>query len=89
MSRMRATALVQNYKWARKNLSNPKLLGEADETLLDITDGHEILYIINLIMETKDTFSSAEGQKIERLIHECSTGNRSQKYIKEFIEANY
>ena len=48
-TRIRLSTLSQSYIWPRNGNEDLKLHGEPDSSFFDITNGFEVLYIINHI----------------------------------------
>lgn len=82
------------YKWnARADHDNPYYRHGSDATLLNRTEGYEILYFINHMGVkhwTADPANTATYQKIERMIRYSVPGNmRSHKNVADWIVANW
>lgn len=81
--------LMRVYSWSTDGGDNPKLRGEPDSSLLDRTEGYEVLYMIRSIMIRRGLATTDYGRKIERMIHACPTSLRSQLNVKEWIDTNW
>lgn len=81
--------LKNKYSWSADGGDNPKLKGEPDASLLDRTEGYEVLYMIQKLMKVWDLKKVESGQKIERLIHECPSNLRSQENVKNWIHKSW
>ncbi len=81
--------LKNKYSWSADGGDNPKLKGEPDSSLLDRTEGYEVLYMIQKLMVKWSLKNVSSGQKIERLIHQCPNNLHSQENIKNWIDKNW
>ena len=81
--------LKNKYSWSADGGDNPKLKGEPDSSLLDRTEGYEVLYMIQKLMVKWGLKNVTSGQKIETLIHKCPSNLRSQENIKNWIHENW
>lgn len=81
--------LQQKYNWSTDGGDNPKLKGEPDSSLLDRTEGYEVLYLIQKLMDNWDLKAVADGHKIENKIHDCPSNLRSQTNIKNWVKENW
>jgi hypothetical protein len=89
----KADLYYNDYVWTtRYNKDDPRVTGEPDSTLLARREGWEMLYFLNKCAEkwgwkSKDV---ATIQKVEKLIRNyVPSSTRSQKGIKEWLEANW
>ena len=57
--------LLKKYNWSTDGGDNPKLRGNPDSSLLDRTEGYEVLYMINNLMKLWELKEVRSGQKIE------------------------
>ena len=89
MSIFTKSDLKNKYSWTSDGGDNPKLKGEPDASLLDRTEGYEVLYMIQKLMSKWDLKEIGSGHKIERLIHKCPSNFRSQENIKNWIHTNW
>jgi hypothetical protein len=81
--------LQYRYNWSADGGDNPKLRGEPDNSLLDRTEGYEVLYMIRKLMDTWNLNTVSSGHKIEKLIHNAPSTLRSQENIKTWISNNW
>lgn len=81
--------LQNKYNWSVDGGDNPKLRGEPDSSLLDRTEGYEVLYMIKKLMDAWKLKNVASGQKIEDKIHACPSNLRSQENLKNWIDKNW
>jgi hypothetical protein len=74
-----------DYKWeAKLDDDDPKLTGKPDSTMLNRTEGYEMLYFINRYMENKGWKQAATGEKIEKYLRTSShSGKPHAFWIKE------
>lgn len=89
MSNFTRGNLVFNYNWKADGGDNPKLKGEPDSSLLDRTEGYEVLYMIQKLMVNWQLTNVASGQKIERMIKATPPNYHSQEHIKAWIYSNW
>lgn len=85
-SRIRLSSLAQGYLWIKEGKDDPKLKGEPDDSLFDITNGYEVVYIIDYIMEGMDTYSSGVVREIEAIIHQYPANELTQIRLTEYIQ---
>lgn len=84
------TDLKYTYSWSTDGGDNPKLKGEPDSSLLDRTEGYEVLYLIQKSMEAWGLKLVASGHKIERMIkNDVPSSIRTQIGIKDWIRINW
>lgn len=85
--------VYNDYSWSTKYTNDdPKITGEPDSTLLNRTEGWEMLYFINKCGEKWNwSGNSTESyRKLEKAIRtKVPSDIRSQIKIKEWIEANH
>ncbi len=84
--RIRLSSLSQGYLWPKGGKDDPKLQGEPDDSTFDITNGYEVMYIIDHIMEGMDPYSSEVVREIEAIIHQYTKGTPTQIQLKKFIQ---
>lgn len=83
--RIRLASLSRGYLWPKDGKDDLKLQGGPDDNLFDITNGYEVVYIIDYVMEGLDTYSSQVVREIEALIHQCPQKRPTQNQITDFI----
>lgn len=83
--RIRLTSLSQGYLWPKEGKDDPKLQGEPDDSAFDITNGYEVIYMIDYVMDGMDSYSSYLVREIESIIHEYSQGKPTQSQMRDFI----
>jgi hypothetical protein len=89
----RSNMYFTDYNWhARDEDDDPRVTGEPDSSLLDRTEGYEMLYFVNKCASlwgwTNPTV--AGYRKIERSVRSHVPSNiRAQIGIKDYIERNY
>jgi hypothetical protein len=81
--------LVYTYSWEHTKEDDPKLKDEPDSSLLNRSEGYEVLYLIKKMMSARGLDSVAAGQKIEEMIKVHPGNLRSQVHVKEWINANW
>ncbi len=85
-ARIRLSSLSKSYLWPKEDKDHPKLQGKPDESPFDITNGYEVIYMINYIMECRDTYSSQVIRQIEAIIHQFPAQKPTQIQLKQFIQ---
>lgn len=75
----------KDYKWeAKLDDDNPKLTGKPDSTMLNRTEGYEMVYFINRYMEKNGWKQSGTGKKIEKYLRTSNYTSKSHAFwIKE------
>lgn len=81
--------LKTTYTWSADKGDNPKLKGEPDSSLLNRSEGYEVLYMINKIMTSRGLSAVSSGQKIEKIIHATPSNLHSQVNVKTWIDNNW
>lgn len=82
--------LIYEYSWTVAEDDDPKITGKPDSTLLNRSEGYEVLYFINAFAEIHDFINKKTGKKIETMLQEHVPGNiRSQENIKNWITINW
>lgn len=96
MSYLKSEMLYDNgvyYKWkAKEDHDNPYYRSGADHTLLNRTEGYEVLYFINHLAGKRWTAPIGIGtyKKIEKMIgHDVPSNIRSHKGIEDWIVTNW
>lgn len=89
MSNFKRSDLQRRYNWSADGGDNPKLTGNPDSSLLDRTEGYEVLYMIQRLMDLWNLKNITSGQKIEDTIHSCPTNLRSQENVQRWIHENW
>ena len=89
MTNFTKSDLVNKYNWSTDKGDNPKLKGEPDKSLLDRTEGYEVLYMIQKIMKEQGWKQIATGQKIEGKIKDAPNNVHSQEHIKKCVLDNW
>lgn len=88
----RSDLIFEDYRWsAREEYDDPCVIGEPDSTLLDRTEGYEVLYFINAFgrRQFKEFPPVAILQRVEKAIRKCPTSIRSQKGIEDWIVSRW
>jgi hypothetical protein len=91
MAYFQQSDLQYQYTWSANGGDDPKLRGEPDASLLDRTQGHEVLYMIRKLMEAwwGDSATITLGKKIEKMIKLHPSDIRSQEKVKKWILDNW
>lgn len=96
MSFLRSQMLYDNgiyYKWtARADHDNPYYRNGSDHTLVNRTEGYEVLYFINHLgsKHWNPAPSTATYQKIEKMIrYNVPSSIRSHKGVADWIISNW
>ncbi len=77
--------LIGFYTWKPEGSSDPKLSGEPDSSILDRSNGHEILYMIRKVMEHERRSGADAGQEIEMMIKVAPAQCGTQKEVMDWI----
>lgn len=91
MALTKSDLFYEDYIWTTKySNDDPRVTGEPDSTLLARTEGWEMLYFVNKLVEIwKWKATVSNYQIIERAIRERVPGSvRSQENIRIWIEQN-
>ncbi|MGN8072609.1 hypothetical protein [Mucilaginibacter sp. 22184] len=78
-----------NYSWIHTREDDPKLKGEPDSSLLNRSEGYEVLYMIRKLMAAWGLTTVLAGQKIERMIKAHPAHLRSQEHVMNWIYNNW
>jgi hypothetical protein len=82
----RADMVYQDYDWSTPADAS-KLNSAPDRNLFTSTEGNEVLYMINQVMQETGSTSVEDGQQIERLIHDrLPLGKQSQVTAKRWLQ---
>lgn len=88
MANFTRSNLQYSYSWVTTT-GDSKLRGEPDRSLLNRSEGYEVLYMIDRLMSAWRLSSVADGQKIERLIRIVPSHLHSQEHVKAWINNNW
>lgn len=78
--------IYSDYDWTT-NPEAGKLSGEPDRNLFTSTEGQEVLYMINFIMQETGLRSKEDGVTIEKLIHDrLPLGKQSQVTARRWLQ---
>ena len=83
--------VYQDYDWTTAEDAS-KLNGDPDRNLFTSTEGNEVLYMVNYLMQETKLTSKEDGEAIEKLIHDrLPIGKQSQviakRWLREKLEA--
>lgn len=79
-----------SYSWTVVSPDDPRVTGTPDSTLLNRSEGYEVLAFINRIATASDWPTKAPALKVERLIKTHLPGDvRSHKNVWAWIVANW
>jgi hypothetical protein len=82
----KADMVYQDYDWTTAT-DAAKLNSEPDRNLFTSTEGNEVLYMINHLMQETGSSSVEDGQLIEKLIHDrLPLGKQSQVTAKRWLQ---
>lgn len=82
----RADMVYQDYDWSTAEDAS-KLNSAPDRNLFTSTEGNEVLYMINHLMEETGSSSKEDGRLIEQLIHDrLPLGKQSQVTAKRWLQ---
>ncbi len=78
--------IFQDYDWTTAEDSS-KLNGTPDRNLFISTEGNEVLYMINCLMQETNLTLKEDGEVIEKLIHDkLPIGKQSQVTAKRWLQ---
>lgn len=94
MSFLRSQMLYDDgvyYKWtAQADHDNPYYRYGSDATLLNRTEGYEVLYFINHITPKHWAATLTNYQKVEKMIrYDVPSTTRSHKGVEDWIVSNW
>ena len=79
-----------DYQWTAYPNDDPKVTGNPDSTLLNRSEGYEVLYFINAFAEKHGFLKKTSGNALEKMIREDLPSDiRSQEGIMMWIEENW
>jgi hypothetical protein len=82
----RDNMVYQDYDWTTAE-DDSKLNGGPDRNLFTSTEGNEVLYMINYLMQETGLTSKEDGEVIEKLIHDrLPIGKQSQVTAKRWLQ---
>jgi hypothetical protein len=81
--------LAGKYSWTAISGDDPRVSGPPDSTLLSRGEGYEVLYFINKMAEIHGFKQKISGLKVERMLKDVPSDQRSQKNIQAWIEKNW
>lgn len=78
--------VYQDYDWTTGSDAS-KLNSAPDRNLFTSTEGNEVLYMINHLMEEAGITAKEDGEMIEKLIHDrLPLGKQSQVTAKRWLQ---
>lgn len=89
MAKLCREDLIEVYTWTEITPDDPRVSGVADDTHLDASQGHEVLYIINTLMTEWDLRNKKSGHKMERMLRDLPAEIRSQADVKTWIKEKW
>lgn len=82
----KADMVYQDYDW-NTAADSSKLNGDPDRNLFTSSEGEEVLYMINYLMNETGLTTREDGESIERLIHDkLPIGKQSQVTAKRWLQ---
>ena len=82
--------LKYSYEWKPVPENDPRISGEPDLTLLNRSQGPEVLYIINVFADSFNLKDLRDGLKLERIIREDLPGiYRTQLHAFQWLKNNW
>lgn len=82
--------LAYEYSWTVINGDNPRVTGKPDSTLLNRSEGYEVLPFINRFADKHKFKEKSLGLKTEWLIKEHLPSNlRSHAHVEKWLEDNW
>lgn len=86
----RTNLLLKDYVWNDYEEGDERVSGSLDNTLFDRTEGNEMLFMINALMELWGLDKAKNGQKIERMIKTYLPYDiTSQIAVKDWVKQNW
>lgn len=80
-----ADMVYQDYDW-NTPADSGKLNSAPDRNLFTSTEGHEVLYMVNQVMDEAGITTKEDGAMVERLIHDrLPLGKQSQVTAKRWL----
>lgn len=90
MAKFNKDDLQYEYEWSTVGDDDPEEIGTPDSSLLNRTEGYEMLYFINNFMSDNDLKNENSFYKIERMINEYLPSNiRSHHNIEIWLKDNW
>ncbi|MGE6221091.1 hypothetical protein ACQKCH_14785 [Nubsella zeaxanthinifaciens] len=92
MKYQKSQMVYQDYKWnARADHDNPKFVGAQERSMLNRSEGYEMLdFIDRLASDWKWGDNLGARQRLEKIIREKVPSNiRTHDEIKKWISSNY
>ena len=78
-----------DYKWTAYPSDDPKVTGKPDSTLLNKSEGYEMVYFINRYMESQNWKTESTGQKIEKYIRDSKSVHQSHAFWTKDLNTNF
>lgn len=88
----RSEMYFKDYRWdARSENDDPRVRRQPDSTLVDRTEGYEVLYFVNSCAYSwwNEPINIQSFQKIERLLRRAPSNLRSHGNLKTWIVNNW
>lgn len=80
----------KDYEWTNYPSSSPKISGKIDATRFDKNQGHEVLYLINKLMELWNFNKVESCTKMERCLREkLPTKINKQDEVATWLQINW
>lgn len=92
MAYLKSQMVYNDYKWtARGDFDDPKFIGAQESSMLNRSEGYEMLWFINSLAKTWGwNDNRASYQNLEKILREkVPSTTRTHSGIKQWIEANY
>jgi hypothetical protein len=90
MALLQKSDLQFEYSWTAIPPDDPRVTGKPDSTLLNRSEGYEVLAFINSFAVTNDWKQKASGLKTERLIKKHLPGDtRSHANVRKWLVDNW
>jgi hypothetical protein len=81
--------LTKEYTWEDINPDDPRVSGVPDDTHFNTSGGHEVLYLINTLMNEWDLLNIKSGHKMEQMLEGLPPEIRSQAEVKTWIKEKW
>lgn len=80
----------KNYSWKNFKGEDPKITGKLDFTLFDKKNGHEMIYILNKLVEIWKLEDRYNIRKIEKMIYKFLPSDiQEQEEVKNWVRDNW
>lgn len=90
MDLLQKSDLKYEYSWTTVSPDDPKITGKPDSTLLNRSEGYEVLHFINRVAAASNWTNKSLGLKVERMIKKHLPGDtRSHSNVWQWLVDNW